>query len=206
MVATAGAGVGGTPKTLFCNADQVCPRCWGRKLEPGARKTVCTYCTGNGVIEDRELAPNFFLSELVRSEGAARRGIPNNPSEAQIENLRKTATALSLIRSQVGPIRVNSGLRLPAVNVAIGGSETSAHMDGNAADWVPADSQWTLRGAAKAVVGLMDNGDLHVDQFIYEGTWLHIGIVGARGKVRGQKLMMFGGKYFPLDLNDPRVV
>jgi hypothetical protein len=36
-----------------------------------------------------KLSANFQLSELVKSQVAERKGIPNNPSPAHIDNLKK---------------------------------------------------------------------------------------------------------------------
>ena len=42
---------------------------------------------------------------------------------------------LQPVRNEFGPIRINSGYRSPALNKAVGGSKTSQHCSGQAADF-----------------------------------------------------------------------
>ena len=81
-------------------------------------------------------APNFRLAELIRSETATKKDIPNMPSEVQAENLRLLARrVLQPVRDHFGvPIKVTSGFRSPELNKAINGSPTSFHSHGMAAD------------------------------------------------------------------------
>ena len=81
------------------------------------------------------LSKNFTLEELVKSETALRLNIPNIPTKAEIENLRVLCEKiLQPIRDKFGGVKINSGYRCPAVNKAAGGSKTSDHMTGCAAD------------------------------------------------------------------------
>ena len=80
------------------------------------------------------LSPHFTLEEATYSETAIRLGINNQPSEKQLENMKVAAAQLEAVRAVSGPLRVNSWLRLPEVNVAVGGSKVSSHMDGWAID------------------------------------------------------------------------
>lgn len=63
-------------------------------------------------------------------------GLPNYPKTfEQLDNLMLTTTRLQLIRDKIGiPIYVNGAFRSPAVNKAVGGVPTSAHLQGLAAD------------------------------------------------------------------------
>jgi hypothetical protein len=83
-----------------------------------------------------QLTENFSLNEMIKSETALRHGLDNNPDETIIENLRTLCTyVLQPLRTAYGrPITVNSGYRAPAVNAAVGGSKTSDHCRGQAAD------------------------------------------------------------------------
>ena len=79
-----------------------------------------------------KLSKNFSLSEfLVTSTG-----IENIPTKEVIENLRKLCVnVLQPLRDMYGkPIIITSGYRSPEVNKAVGGSKTSGHMLGTAAD------------------------------------------------------------------------
>jgi uncharacterized protein YcbK (DUF882 family) len=82
-----------------------------------------------------QLSKNFHLRELIRSDYASRRGIDNTPSSIVINNLSLLAgNILQPIRDKFGVVIVNSGYRSPQLNTAIGGSKTSDHVLGLAAD------------------------------------------------------------------------
>ena len=83
-----------------------------------------------------QLTENFSLAELVKSETALRNGQDNTPGDAEIENLRILCeNILQPLRTAYGRgIKVNSGFRHPNVNAAVGGSRTSDHCRGQAAD------------------------------------------------------------------------
>jgi zinc D-Ala-D-Ala carboxypeptidase len=83
-----------------------------------------------------QLTQNFSLAEMIKSETALRQGLENIPGPAEIENLRVLCEhVLQPLRDayQRG-IKVNSGFRHPDVNAAVGGSRTSDHCRGQAAD------------------------------------------------------------------------
>jgi len=82
------------------------------------------------------LTANFSLHEMTKSETALRKGMPNEPTEADIANLKLlTEKVLQPLRDHYGVgIKVNSGYRSPDVNAAVGGSRTSDHCKGQAAD------------------------------------------------------------------------
>ena len=113
--------------------------------------------------EDIRVAQNFTLPELVKSSTADRLGISNMPANAQIlVNLVNTANLiLQPVRDQFGPIRDNSGYRGPALNKAVGGSKTSQHCKGEAADF-----ESSRIGNYKLACWVKDN--LEFDQLILE--------------------------------------
>lgn len=81
------------------------------------------------------LSPNFSLSELIKSDYAERNNIDNTPSPEIINNLTNLCVnILQPIRNTFGAVRVLSGYRNQALNKAVGGSKTSDHMKGTAAD------------------------------------------------------------------------
>ena len=83
-----------------------------------------------------KLSANFSLNELTRSDTATRHDIENTPSMQVIENLQDLVdNVLQPLREKFGPIVVTSGYRSPAVNTKIGGSTTSDHCHGYAADF-----------------------------------------------------------------------
>ena len=82
-----------------------------------------------------KLSEHFHLSEFVTSQTAARRKIDNTPPPAVIDALRALCVnILEPVRKQFGPVMVSSGYRSPALNRAVGGSKSSQHVLGQAAD------------------------------------------------------------------------
>lgn len=83
-----------------------------------------------------QLSPHFELREFLASETAARMGKEITPTTEQAANLaRLCISLLEPIRMKLGrPLVITSGLRPAWLNEAIGGSKTSAHMNGLAAD------------------------------------------------------------------------
>ena len=181
-------------------ADMVmdCPRCWGKKKD-------CGLCKGTGKVPDQQLSPHFKLSELLDSGTGRSKGISNEPTPEIVENLRKLCNeALEPIRALIGPMHVNSGYRADEINKAVGGSVTSAHSYGLAADIKP------LKVSRKQMCDAIAKAGLKLDQVICEPTWVHIGHLHPKTKTqRGDKLSMFvvGGKqtYEPYNTNDPRI-
>lgn len=83
-----------------------------------------------------QLTNNFSLKELTVSDTATRLGLDNTPNEAVTANLKTLAEQiLQPVREHYGKsVKVNSGYRAPEVNAAVGGSKTSDHCKGQAAD------------------------------------------------------------------------
>ena len=83
-----------------------------------------------------KLSANFSLNELTKSEFATRNGISNTASPLVIEKLQAlTDNILQPVRNKFGPVIVTSGYRSPEVNKSVGGSTTSHHCFGYAADF-----------------------------------------------------------------------
>jgi len=86
------------------------------------------------------LSKHFTLGELLRSDVAQRdqrlKQEQENPPPEIIDSLRHLVeTALQPIRNKIGyPMRINSGYRSTLVNKLVGGSATSQHCRGEAAD------------------------------------------------------------------------
>jgi hypothetical protein len=80
-----------------------------------------------------KLSANFSLAELTKTNV---RQFDNTPSMQVIDNLQVLVdSVLQPIRNKFGPVTVTSGYRSPEVNKAIGGSATSDHCFGFAADF-----------------------------------------------------------------------
>ena len=83
-----------------------------------------------------QLTKNFSLAELTKSETALRFDMENTPGPVEIANLTDLAgKVLQPVRDHFGKgVKVNSGFRHPEVNAKVGGSKTSDHCKGQAAD------------------------------------------------------------------------
>lgn len=140
------------------------------------------------------LTEHFTLSELTFSATAARRGIDNTPDAVVLRKLNRLAVVLEQVRQATGrPVIVTSGYRSPAVNKAVGGSVTSAHMSGLAADIsCPPFSPYEL---GMLIVG----AGIEFDQLIHEyRSWVHIGLAEDGRKPRRQLLTIRSGTgYMP---------
>ena len=121
------------------------------------------------------LTKNFTLEEMTRSDIAIKYGIKNIPNKAEIENLKIVCEGLEIIRRAAGlPIIVTSGFRCLELNKnkEVGGSETSQHLDGQAADInIPGMAVEELFQLIKMLVR---QGNINVDQCIQEkNRWVH---------------------------------
>jgi zinc D-Ala-D-Ala carboxypeptidase len=124
-----------------------------------------------------QLSTNFSLHELSKSETALRMGFDNTPDEEATENLRLLCEmVLQPVRDHYGKgVKVNSAYRSPESNAAVGGSKTSDHCKGMAADI-------EIPGVANADLAqfIMDN--LNYTQLILEfytpgipdSGWVHV--------------------------------
>ena len=82
------------------------------------------------------LTKNFSYPEMIKSSTADRLGISNDATREHVINLVNLCNfILQPVRNEFGPIRVNSGYRSPALNAKVGGSKTSQHCNGEAADF-----------------------------------------------------------------------
>ena len=82
------------------------------------------------------LSKNFSLSELTKSETAIRKDIDNTPSNEVLSNLTTLCNmVLQKVRDSHGVVTITSGYRSPELNKTIGGSTTSDHCKGCAADF-----------------------------------------------------------------------
>lgn len=127
-----------------------------------------------------QITEHFSLKELTRSETARRLGLQNTPSSAEMANIQYTAEQLEKIRAYVGRgIVVTSCFRSGRVNKAVGGSPTSAHRFGLAADCDAIGL--TSLAFAKEIIKMRDEGKITFDQLILEfpergdGAWVHVG-------------------------------
>lgn len=131
------------------------------------------------------LTKNFTLSEMTKSETALRHGIDNTPGEQEMSALKVLAEkVLQPIRDhfQKG-VKVNSAYRSPEVNQKVGGSRTSDHCRGQAADI-------EIPGVANAELAQWIVNNLEFRQVILEfytqgipdSGWVHVSYVPEDNK------------------------
>ena len=137
------------------------------------------------------LSPHFTLAELTRSEAATRMGLDNTPSPDAIVNLRALCEkVLEPLRVAIGkPLRVNSGYRGPLANTAVGGSNTSQHNKGEAAD-IEVDGMDNMALAKKIIELKLPVDQLiaeFIDPYVVGSGWIHVSHKRS-GPQRGQVL------------------
>jgi hypothetical protein len=135
------------------------------------------------------LSENFTLAEYTKSQTASRKGIDNTPGDEHLESARALfENVAQKVRDHFGPTIITSGYRSPALNEAIGGSATSQHSKGEAADL-------EVPGVATAEVAQWISDNLDYDQLILEfytpgetnSGWVHVSYK-ADGSNRNQNL------------------
>lgn len=128
-----------------------------------------------------QLTENFCLAQLTASESAAREGIDNSPPPGILDNLARLAAGLEAVQALLGaPIEISSGYRSPELNSAVGGSATSQHVLGMAADFTCEGF-----GTPIAIVAAIQASNIDFDQCILEfNRWVHISFSPSpRGRV-----------------------
>ena len=145
---------------------------------------------------------HFTFHEFERSETASRLKIDNRmPERAEAHVVELVDILLDPLREAWGgPLTVTSGYRCPELNRAVGGSETSAHTAGWAADLVPdSDDPRGVQGLVDFAVEWLTATGLPFDQLIDERSdgrrWLHIGVRNLKGEQRREMRDYDNGKY-----------
>jgi len=131
------------------------------------------------------LTKNFTLEEMIKSETALRHDMDNTPGENEIGNLKLLCEkVLQPVRDYFGKgVKVNSGFRHPDVNAKVGGSRTSDHTRGQAADI-------EIPGVPNAELAEWIKDNLEFRQLILEfytpgvpdSGWVHVSYVAEDNK------------------------
>ena len=166
-----------------------------------------------------KLSQNFNLEEFTASSTAKAKGISNIPTAQHKSNLKYLCVSvLEPLRALLNAkyttyqgkkvksvsMKITSGYRSPALNKAVGGSSTSSHVQGLAADF---DVVITFIDNTKKTVPYTETyenikawvkaGKLTLDQCIQErsnsSTWVHIGVKPDNN--RKQFMKYLNGKY-----------
>jgi hypothetical protein len=145
-----------------------------------------------------KLSAHFALSEFTRSESAKREGLDNTPTAEHLENLKTLCEkVLEPIRERYGSINISSGYRGKMLNHFIGGSVSSDHCVGRAAD---IDMDDSATGVTNTEVFNYIKDNLDYDQLIWEfGTkekpdWVHVGYRGKDNRKQTLRATKVNGK------------
>jgi hypothetical protein len=140
------------------------------------------------------LTKNFTLEEMYKSTTAIRLGIDNTPSDIVIKNLLQLCKkVLQPLREHIGEsIKVSSGYRSPDLNKKIGGSKSSQHCLGQAAD--------ISCGERTAELYYYIKNNLIFDQIIWEfgnddnPDWVHVSYSATKNRFECLRAYKINGK------------
>ena len=134
-----------------------------------------------------QLTEHFTIEELTYSNIAKSKGVKNEPNESQIENLKLLAQyILEPIREKIGcPLFISSGYRSEKINALVGGSKTSQHLLGSAADIQIFDKKLNNKDLFDIIVSMVKNNEIQVGQVIWEfgetePNWVHVSLPTSR--------------------------
>ncbi len=147
-----------------------------------------------------KLSEHFTLEELCKSQTAIRMGIDNSPSTSQVDSLRYLAQRiLEPVRSEYGlPYTPSSGYRSPDLNRAIGGSSTSQHCLGQAADIeIPNLSNLALAWWIRTHLDFDQLILEHFDNSDPSSGWVHVSVVSPESrKYNRHDTLVYDGKSY----------
>ncbi len=135
-------------------------------------------------LENEKLSEHFTLGEMTRTSVP----LPNVPNEEQVNNLKRVCQWLERLRQRWNDlygdgddgIAISSGFRSPAVNKAVGGSPTSNHLMGCAADIRCIGPEQAIRYATM-MLDIFDISRQDFDELLIERNdrgrwWLHFAV------------------------------
>jgi uncharacterized protein YcbK (DUF882 family) len=141
-----------------------------------------------------KLSEHFTLGEMTKTSYKTKDG--NIPSHVAIENLKRLCSWLEMLRSEWNkrygegdePIIINSAYRSWEVNKRAGGSSTSNHLVGCAADIKCLGMEQALRYAV-ILLDISDNAREDFDELLLERSsrgnyWIHFAV---RPPTRGNR-------------------
>lgn len=136
-----------------------------------------------------QLTKNFNLEEFIRSDTAQKYNIDNSLPNEYLSNIQDLANMLQTIRDfWQAPIKINSGFRSAELNNKVGGSKTSQHLVGEAADLSVGSKKenWNL---GKLILQLINRRIISVGQLIFEkcnkkdqAGWIHVSL-GCKNQI-----------------------
>lgn len=145
------------------------------------------------------------VNHLIYSDTAKKKKIDNTPSQKIRNRLVEVVSLLNTIQDAWGStIYVSSGYRCDKLNKAVGGSSTSAHKSGWAADIVP--SKGTPRSLYIFIAEFLIDNNIPFDQLILEyDKWVHVGLKNGSGNQR-KSMFAIGCEKPKLNVEEPTKV
>ena len=131
-----------------------------------------------------KLSEHFSLQEMTKTYV---KGFNNIPNGAQTNNLKRLCGWLERLRHEWNnrygdgddPIIINSAFRSPSINKAVGGSSTSNHLSGCAAD-IRVQGMEQLMRYATILLDISDRIKEDFDELLMErkgnSLWLHFAV------------------------------
>ena len=126
-----------------------------------------------------KLTKNFNRSEFECKDGT-------QMTENQFKNIQELAKNLQVLRDELDePVKITNAYRSPAHNASVGGSKTSQHILGKAAD-IYVDSL-KPKELAKVIEGLIEEGKMSEGGIgIYtRNKFVHYDIRGTKARWNG---------------------
>jgi|ERR1022692_4541704 hypothetical protein len=148
------------------------------------------------------LSEHFSFKEATSSAKAESLGIVNdNPTQDIIDNCLRTATKMEIVKAalNMAPIHVDSWIRCPALNLAVGSKDTSQHLKGEAVDFI-APTFGDPLAICRALIN--HTSILNFDQLILEHTWVHISFISPDSKPRNQVLSLLETGHYATGLTN----
>jgi zinc D-Ala-D-Ala carboxypeptidase len=142
------------------------------------------------------LSKNFTITEFIKSQTALRQGIDNTPEDKHLEAAKLLfEKVVQPVRNEFGPTTINSGYRGKELNKAVGGSATSQHCKGQAADI-------EVPGVANAKIAAWIEANCDFDQLILEfytpgvpdSGWVHVSFKDSGNRKKVNNAMKENGK------------
>ena len=145
-----------------------------------------------------KLSLHFDLAEFTRSESAKRHGVSNEPSPEHLDNIKVLCEkVLEPVREwNGGPLNISSGYRSKVLNHYIGGSLSSQHCEGKAAD-IDMDG---MTGKSNTEVFNFIKNTLDFDQLIWEfgndnkPDWVHVSYNAGKNRKQVLKALKVNNK------------
>lgn len=136
-----------------------------------------------------KLSTNFTLEEMTYNDTAIRKEIENVPDDNQLKNLASLCNnVLEEIEQKFGSVKITSGFRCPELNQTIGGSKSSQHCLGEAADL------HVLGYSVEELFQKIKATNIPYDQLIQEfDRWVHVSY-SPRNRRQCLRAVKSGGK------------